>query len=50
MVSAVVSVLMTALGITALGIALRPQAKTAEVIRASTQGFASIQTAAFGPQ
>ena len=50
MVDKIISVFVTALGVTALGIALRPQAKTADVIRATTGGFAQIQTAAFGPQ
>ena len=50
MIDKIVSVFVTALGVTALGIALRPQAKTADVIRATTGGFAQIQTAAFGPQ
>ena len=50
MIDKVISVFVTALGVTALGIALRPQSKTAEVIRATTGGLAQIQTAAFGPQ
>jgi hypothetical protein len=46
----VISLFTTALAVTAVGIALRPQSKTADVLKATTGGFASIQTAAFGPK
>ena len=49
MVDKIVSVFVTALAITAVGIALRPGAPTAKVIEATTSGFAKIQRAAFGP-
>ena len=45
----VISVFVTALAITGLGIALRPGSQAAPVIAATTAGFAGIQTAAFGP-
>ena len=46
----VFSVFSTVLAVTALGVALRPKAPTADVIKALTSGFASMQTAAFGPK
>lgn len=49
MLDKIATVFMTALAITGLGIALRPHAQTADVIKATTGGFAQIQTAAFGP-
>lgn len=49
MVDKVVSVITTAFMITALGIALRPGAPTAAVIKAVGSSVAQIQTAAFGP-
>lgn len=49
MVDKVISIFTTALAVTALGIALRPKAPTAEVMRSTLEGFAKIQTAAFGP-
>lgn len=49
MIDKVVSIFTTALAVTALGIALRPKAPTADVLREGLGGFAKIQTAAFGP-
>lgn len=45
----IISIFTTALAITAVGIALRPQSSTAAVIAATTSGFADIQKASFGP-
>lgn len=44
----IVSVFTTALIITGVGIALRPDAPTAKVIESTLKGFASIQRAAYG--
>jgi hypothetical protein len=49
MVDKVVSLFTTALVVTAVGIALRPKAPTAAVLRSGLNGFANIQRAAFGP-
>lgn len=48
MVDKIVSVFTTALIVTAVGIALRPGAPTANVIKSSLEGFAKIQKAAYG--
>ena len=50
MVNNIVTIFTTALAVTALGIALRPNAPTAAVLTAGLGGFANIQKAAFGPQ
>jgi hypothetical protein len=50
MVEKFFTVLTTALAITAVGIALRPKAPTAQVITSFFNGFAKVQTAAYGPQ
>lgn len=50
MVDRIMSVAVVALGITALGIALRPGAPTAKVISSAFSGFAKVQKAAYGPQ
>lgn len=44
------AVATTALVITGVGIALRPNAPTAKVIEATLTGFSKVQTAAFGPR
>lgn len=49
MVDKVVSVVTTIFAVTALGIALRPNAPTAAVITSTFTGIAKSQTAAFGP-
>lgn len=49
MVDKIVSIFTTALLITGLGIALRPNAPTAKVIESTLSGFAKVQRAAFGP-
>jgi len=49
MIDKVVTIVTTALAITAVGIALRPGAPTAQVIRATGNAVAKIQTAAYGP-
>lgn len=49
MIDKLVTVLTTALAVTAVGIALRPGAPTANVITASGKAFAGIQRATFGP-
>lgn len=49
MIDKVISIFTTALAVTALGIALRRGAPTADVVKATTEGFAKIQTASFGP-
>lgn len=46
MVNSIVSIFITALVVTAIGIALRPNAPTAKVISATLGGFAGIQKAA----
>jgi hypothetical protein len=45
----VVSIVVTIFAVTALGIALRPGAPTASVIKAFFSGLAASQKAAFGP-
>ncbi len=50
MVDKIVSIFTTALIITGVGIALRPNAPTAKVIESALSGLAKVQTAAFGPQ
>ena len=50
MIDKIVTVFTTALAVTALGIALRPNAPTAQVLQSGLGGFAEIQKAAFGPQ
>ena len=50
MVGNIVTIFTTALAVTALGIALRPNAPTAQVLTAGLNGFANVQRAAFGPQ
>jgi hypothetical protein len=45
----VVGVFTTALVITGVGIALRPNAPTAKVVDSLLKGFAGIQKAAYGP-
>jgi len=50
MINGLVTVLTTALAVTAVGIALRPNAPTAKVLDAGLGGFSKIQLAAFGPQ
>ena len=49
MVDKIVSVFVTALAVTAVGIALRPGAPTAKVIDATLSGFAKMQRSAYGP-
>lgn len=49
MLDKVFTVFGTALVITGVGIALRPGAPTAAVVRETLSGFAGIQRAAFGP-
>jgi hypothetical protein len=49
MVDKIVTIFTTALAVTALGIALRPNAPTAAVLSSGLNGFANIQRAAFGP-
>lgn len=49
MVDKVISVVTTIFAVTALGIALRPNAPTAKVIEATFNGIATTQRAAFGP-
>lgn len=50
MIDKVFSVATTALVVTAVGIALRPGAPTANVVDSLLTGFAKIQTATYGPQ
>lgn len=49
MVNGVVTIITTAFCVTALGIALRPNAPTAAVATALTNGIANMQKASFGP-
>ena len=49
MVDKVISIFTTALAVTAVGIALRPGAPTANVIKETLTGFAGVQRATFGP-
>ena len=49
MVDKLVSIVSTIFAVTALGIALRPNAPTANVIAATFNGIATTQRAAFGP-
>lgn len=49
MVDKALSVVTTIFAVTALGIALRPNAPTAKVITATFSGIAKTQRAAFGP-
>jgi hypothetical protein len=49
MLDSVVSIVATAFAVTAVGIALRPNAPTAAVISAFFTGLAKSQTASFGP-
>lgn len=49
MIDKITTVLVTALVVTAVGIALRPKAPTAKVISAATTGFANIERATYGP-
>ena len=50
MLDKVLTIVTTAFAVTAVGIALRPGAPTANVIGAFFSGLAKSQTAAFGPQ
>lgn len=50
MVDKVVSVVATIFAVTALGIALRPNAPTAKVITSFFNGIATTQRAAYGPR
>jgi hypothetical protein len=50
MVDKLVSVFITALTVTGIGIALRPGAPTASVISATLNGFANVQKATYGPR
>lgn len=50
MIDKFVTIAVTALGITAVGIALRPGAPTAKVISATFGGLANVQRAAYGPR
>lgn len=49
MVDKLVTIVTTALAVTAVGIALRPGAPTAKVIGASGTALARVQRASFGP-
>lgn len=49
MVDKAISVITTVFAVTAIGIALRPNAPTATVITAFWNGIANAQKAAFGP-
>lgn len=49
MIDALVTVVTTAFAVTAVGIALRPNAPTAQVITAFFNGLAGSQRATFGP-
>lgn len=49
MVDKIIGVIGTIFSVTALGIALRPNAPTAKVIEATFSGIAATQRAAFGP-
>jgi len=48
MVDRIVSVFVTALIVTGVGVALRPGAPTAKVIESTLTGFSKIQRAAYG--
>lgn len=50
MVDKVVSIFTTALVVAGVGIALRPGAPTANVVKAITGGFADIVTSTYGPR
>lgn len=50
MVDKAISVITTIFAVTAVGIALRPNAPTAKVITALFDGIANTQRAAFGPR
>lgn len=49
MIDKLIGVVGTIFAVTALGIALRPNAPTAKVIEAGFAGIAATQRAAFGP-
>ena len=49
MLDSVVTIVSTAFAVTAVGIALRPNAPTAQVITAFFNGLAKSQSASFGP-
>lgn len=49
MIDKLVTIVTTALAVTAVGIALRPGAPTAKVIAASGTSLAKVQRASFGP-
>jgi hypothetical protein len=46
----IATIAITALVVTGVGIALRPKAPTAAVLRSATNGFANIEKAAYGPK
>lgn len=49
MVDKIVSVFVTALVITGIGIALRPGSPLPKVIQVTLEGFSKIQRSAYGP-
>lgn len=49
MLDQVVTIVTTAFAVTAVGIALRPNAPTAQVVTAFFNGLATSQRATFGP-
>lgn len=49
MIDKLATIAVTALVITGVGIALRPKAPTAQVLKSGLNGFANIQRAAYGP-
>jgi hypothetical protein len=49
MVDKLVSIVTTALCVTAVGIALRPKAPTANVIKAAGSALANVERATYGP-
>lgn len=49
MIDKLVTIVTTALAVTAVGIALRPGAPTARVIMSSGSALAKVQRASFGP-
>jgi hypothetical protein len=50
MLDKLTTVLTTALAVTGVGIALRPNAPTAAVVKNFWAGFAGVERAAYGPQ
>lgn len=49
MIDKIVTIFTTALGVTAVGIALRPGAPTAKVIGSTFGGFAKVERGTYGP-